>query len=159
MFKSLKLYSGLDIDLDRLLLNLVDFGYKRQESVSQEGDFSRRGGVIDIFPNSFELPVRIELEDDSIVSIKSFNPNTAELLWEHRIVIILKYNKHSSFKTNPFTEEFPLSNFIDIKLGDYVVHNQHGVGRFLGLNKIVVKDKLQVRLVIEYDRQEKLCPG
>ncbi|MDD3088087.1 MAG: hypothetical protein PHP89_05945, partial [Candidatus Omnitrophica bacterium] len=89
MFKSLKIYSGLNIDSGRLLSDLVDFGYKRQESVSEEGDFSRRGGVIDIFPNSFELPVRIELENDSIVSIKSFNPKTAQLLWEHRIVIIL----------------------------------------------------------------------
>lgn len=156
MFKSLKIYSGLNIDSGGLLSDLVDFGYKRQESVSEEGDFSRRGGVIDIFPNSFELPVRIELEDDSVVSIKSFNPKTAQLLWEHRIVIILRNNKHSSFKTNPLTEEFPLSSFIDIKLGDYVVHNQHGVGRFLGLNKIKVKDKFRDHLVIEYDRQEKL---
>ena len=156
MFKSLKIYSGLDIDSDRLLLDLVEFGYKRQESVLEEGDFSRRGGVIDIFPNSFELPIRIELENDSVSSIRTFNPKTAELLWEHRIVIVLKYKKSASFKTNPFTEDFPVASFIDLNIGDYVVHNQHGIGKFLGLNKIKIRDKFKDHLVIEYDRQEKL---
>ncbi|MCX5706371.1 MAG: transcription-repair coupling factor [Candidatus Omnitrophica bacterium] len=156
MFKSLKLYSGLIVNSDQLSAQLVDFGYKRQESVSSEGDFARRGGIIDIFPFSFELPIRIDLENDLIISIKTFNPLTGEPLWAHQMVIILPIKKASSLKTTPITEEFPLNNFIDLNAGDYVVHNQYGIGRFLGIEKIKFKNKLQDHLVIEYDRQEKL---
>jgi transcription-repair coupling factor (superfamily II helicase) len=156
MFKSLKLYAGENIDLEQTLSILVDYGYRRQDSVSGEGDFSRRGGVVDIFPFSFELPIRIELDNDKVVSIKAFNPSSGEPLWEHKIVIILPIKKSAVSKTRTFSEEFPLSNFIDLNIGDYVVHNQYGIGRFLGLNKIKVRDKYKDHLVIEYDRQEKL---
>ncbi len=156
MFKSLKLYVGLNTDIERLLLDLVGFGYKRQDAVSEEGDFSRRGGIVDIFPVSFELPIRLELEGDSVASIKTFNPNTGELVWQHKIVIILVHKSHAYFKSNPITEDFPLSSFVDLNIGDYVVHNQHGIGKFLGIKKIRVQDKPADHLVIEYDRQEKL---
>jgi len=60
MFKSLKLYTGATVDLDNILACLVEFGYKRQDACSEEGDFSRRGGILDIFPFTFELPIRID---------------------------------------------------------------------------------------------------
>jgi len=155
-FKSLKLYTGLSIDLENILSLLVDYNYKRQENVSEEGEFSRRGGILDIFPFTFELPIRIELDNDKIGSIKTFDPLTGEPLWEHKIAIILPIKKAGASKTIAFNEEFPLSNFVDLNAGDYVVHNLYGIGRFLGLDKIKVKDKPQDHLVIEYDRQEKL---
>lgn len=156
MFKSLKIYSGQEIDLEHLSGELTGFGYRRQDAVLAEGDFSRRGGLIDIFPYSFELPIRIELDDVSINSIKTFNPSTGEALWGHKMVIILPIRKPGSLKTTPITEDFPLASFLDLNVGDYVVHNQHGIGRFLGLNKIKHQDKFKDHLVIEYDRQEKL---
>ncbi len=156
MFKSLKLYVGGVVNLEQTLTCLVDFGYKRQEAVSEEGEFSRRGGIIDIFPFTFELPIRIELDIDKIAAMKTFNPSTGEPLWEHQMVIILPVKKIHTFKTATFTETFPLKNFLDINIGDYVVHNQYGIGRFLGLTKIKVKDKPKDHLVIVYDRGEKL---
>jgi transcription-repair coupling factor (superfamily II helicase) len=156
MFRSLKLYTGENIELDRLLGTLVDFGYTRQDAVIQEGDFSRRGAIVDIFPCAFELPIRFELELDKINCIKTFNPSTGQALWEHRIVIILPVKKPQAIKTVPFTEEFPVDNFIDLEAGDYVVHSQHGIGKFLGIQKFKARDKYQDHLVIEYDRQEKL---
>jgi transcription-repair coupling factor (superfamily II helicase) len=156
MFKSLKLYTEGSLDTEGLFVNLVDFGYGRQDAVSEEGDFSRRGGIIDIFPFTFELPIRIELDMDKIVSIKAFNPSTGEPLWEHKMVIILPLKKHRALRPETFTEEFPLENFVDLNTGDYVVHNQHGIGRFLGFQKIKVKDKAKDHLVLEYEGNEKL---
>jgi len=190
MFRALKLYTDGNIDLEYVLSSLVEFGYKRQEAVSEEGDFARRGGIIDIFPFTFELPIRIdtspssldfarddpervkrvegpltvngersrtiELEADKIISIKTFNPARGSLLWEHKMVIILPIRKLHSLKTATFTEEFPLENFLDLEIGDFVVHTQHGIGRFLGFQKIKVQERLKDHLVIEYDRQEKL---
>lgn len=156
MFKSLKIYKDGTLDLDNFLSGLDEFGYKRQEKVSEGGDFSCRGCIIDIFAFSFELPIRIELEAEKIISIRTFNPSSGESLWEHNMVIILPFKKPHSFKTLPFTEELPIENFIDLRCGDYIVHNQYGIGRFWGVEKIKIKDKYRDHLVIEYDRQEKL---
>ncbi len=182
MFRSLKLYNGATIELNHTLETLVEFGYKRQEIVSEEGDFARRGEIFDIFPFAFELPIRIELNMNTVRAIKTFNPQDGLPLWEHRMVIILPVKKTHAFKAADFSEDLPLENFIDLNTGDYVVHSQHGIGRFLGLEKIKVKDKpkdnlvvqesikhfpIPLRkslkpiaegnfLVIEYDRQEKL---
>ncbi len=156
LFKSLKLYPNQDIHLETLSETLVDFGYRRQEMVSGEGDFSLRGAVIDVFPFSFELPIRIELDNEKISSIKTFNPSSGEALWQHNIVIVLPLKKSSGVRSVVFSEEFPLKNFLDLNIGDFVVHNQHGIGRFLGMQKIKAGGSLKDHLVIEYDRNEKL---
>jgi transcription-repair coupling factor (superfamily II helicase) len=155
MFKSLKLYLDQSINLENLAKSLVDFGYKRQEQVSSEGEFSFRGGIVDIFPTSFELPIRIELDNEKIIFIKTFNPENGQPLWQHNIVIILPH-KTSNTRTTIFSEEFPLKNFVDLNVGDFVVHNQHGIGRFLGMQKVQAGGVSKDHLVIEYDRNEKL---
>lgn len=156
MFKSLKLYTGETLDLERISTSLIEFGYKRQDAVASEGDFSRRGEILDIFPNTFELPIRVELDGDVIGSIRTFNPATGEPLWAHAMVIILPVRESAHSRHTAFKEEFPLDNFIDLAIGDYVVHTQHGIGRFLGIHKIKTAEKNKDHLVIEYDRQEKL---
>lgn len=156
MFKSLKLYAGRSVDLERFVNTFIEFGYKRQDAVMSEGDFSRRGEIIDIFPFTFELPVRIELEIDKVSSIKTFNPDTGQPLWEHQLVIILPIIKPSSFKVSVFKDELPVEGFLDLNIGDYVVHTEHGIGRFRGIDKIKIKDVFQDHFIIEYDRQEKL---
>ncbi|MBI3990916.1 MAG: transcription-repair coupling factor [Candidatus Omnitrophica bacterium] len=93
---------------------------------------------------------------NQVVSIKSFNPQDGMPLWGHNMVIILPVKRAHAFKAAAFSEDLPLDNFIDLNSGDYVVHTQHGIGRFLGLEKIKAGDKYKDYLVIEYDRQEKL---
>lgn len=144
------------MDLEAISNTLIDFGYKRQERVSEEGDFSRRGAILDIFAFTFELPLRIELDINKIISIKTFNPSTGELLWDHRMAIILPVKRSHSQRAPAFTEDFPVENFVDLDIGDYVVHTQHGIGKFLGLEKIKIGGKFADHLILEYDRQEKL---
>ena len=156
MFKSLKIYAGQSVSLEYLAESFARFGYRRQSSVADEGDFAVRGGIIDIFPVTFELPVRIDLDAEKIVSIKSFDPLKGTSLWEHTIAIIIPFKKAKSVTQPSFNEKFPLENFVDINIGDYVVHNQYGIGRFKGLQKIKAGEKAQDNLVIEYDAGEKL---
>ncbi len=156
LFKSLKLYLNQELDPDVFSASLMAFGYLRQEQVSAEGEFSRRGGIIDIFPVSFELPIRIELDNAQVISIKAFNPVNGDLLWPHQIVIILAFKKASPAKATVFAEEFPLNSFIDLQVGDFVVHNQHGIGKFQGIQKVKSKGQVKDHLVIEYERNEKL---
>jgi transcription-repair coupling factor (superfamily II helicase) len=62
--------------LDELLVSWVDLGYRNEPLVESPGSFSHRGGIIDVFPPHYELPVRIELWDDEIDTIRSFDPYT-----------------------------------------------------------------------------------
>jgi transcription-repair coupling factor (superfamily II helicase) len=62
--------------LDDLLRHWVDLGYRNEPLVESPGCFSQRGGIIDVFPPHYDLPVRIELWDDEIDTIRSFDPYT-----------------------------------------------------------------------------------
>ncbi|HWD41052.1 MAG TPA: hypothetical protein VG944_19545, partial [Fimbriimonas sp.] len=72
----IRLAPGQEIDPDDLLRRLVDLGYEHQEPVRIPGQFSRRGGILDIYATGQELPIRIELFGDEIESIRKFDPNT-----------------------------------------------------------------------------------
>lgn len=70
----------LDVDTDHstdaLARSFVHMGYERVSMVFAKGQFSIRGGLLDVFPPDFESPVRIEFFDTQIESIRSFDPDT-----------------------------------------------------------------------------------
>lgn len=156
MFKSLKFFEGQAFDLDDFVRRLVDFGYVRQQKVLEEGDFSRRGGIVDIFPATFDHPLRIEWNDKIIRSIKSYALATGLSFWDHKIVILLPKRALRRQSSLTSAESLPLNNFVDIKKGDYVVHQQHGIGIFLGTEKIELKDGLRQHMIIQYAAEDKL---
>ncbi len=61
------------IDVEELKTALVNSGFERTEQVETAGQFAVRGGIIDIFPMTGDVPYRIELWDDVIDSIRSFD--------------------------------------------------------------------------------------
>ncbi len=67
---------GQTIDLDSLQRSLVQMGYEAEMTVSRPGQFSRRGGILDIFPSASESPVRLELFGDEIESLRAFDVTT-----------------------------------------------------------------------------------
>lgn len=60
-------------DIDEWRQRLVALGYERMAQVDGMGQFSIRGGIIDVFPLTEELPFRIELWDDEVDSIRTFD--------------------------------------------------------------------------------------
>jgi len=69
----LKLKLGDTLDLNEVITKLIKLGYSREELVSAKGQFSLRGGIIDIFPTQANMPYRIELFGDEIDSIRTFD--------------------------------------------------------------------------------------
>ena len=63
---------GEEIDIDTSLSLFIKMGYERASMVSAPGEFSVRGGIIDIYPLTEELPIRIELFDTEVDSIRTF---------------------------------------------------------------------------------------
>lgn len=78
LLKSKKLYfkTAQIINLDRIQKDLVNMGYERLGQVEGPGQFAVRGGIIDIFPLTEECPYRIELWDEEIDTIRSFDLNS-----------------------------------------------------------------------------------
>ncbi len=66
--------TGDTLDKMQFTETLVSFGYARVDSVESKGSFSVRGDVVDVYPISEEVPVRIDFFDDSIDGIKKFDP-------------------------------------------------------------------------------------
>ena len=64
------------INLDSQVRRWLDMGYSHEPTVEIPGTISRRGGILDIFPVSRDKPVRIELFDDEIETIRQFDPGT-----------------------------------------------------------------------------------
>ena len=67
---------GDRVRIDDALSQWLDLGYRHEPLVESPGAFSHRGGILDIFPPNCELPLRVELFDDEIDTIRRFDPLT-----------------------------------------------------------------------------------
>ncbi|HEY43200.1 MAG TPA: hypothetical protein G4O11_04380, partial [Anaerolineae bacterium] len=74
--KSRWLKTGGPIRFDRLVTLLVDIGYTHTSLVTEPGQFSRRGGILDLWPPTEGNPVRLEFFGDELASMRLFNPNS-----------------------------------------------------------------------------------
>jgi transcription-repair coupling factor (superfamily II helicase) len=74
--RCLALSLGTSIPRETLISKLRSMGYVREDPVAGIGEFSFRGGIVDMFSPSHEAPVRIEYFGDEIESIRQFEPST-----------------------------------------------------------------------------------
>ncbi|MBI2451345.1 MAG: DEAD/DEAH box helicase [Parcubacteria group bacterium] len=111
-----------NIAISRLLKQFDDLGYKKVSKVFSAGEFSKQGGIIDIFPINSEKIIRLDFENNRLEEIIEIEPTT------------LSGQKPKKSKEDVFN------------LGDYVVHLDHGIGIFRG-----VQEKKQNKyFIIEY---------
>jgi len=68
--------SGEEIDIHFLTDQLFSYDFEKSDFVYEAGQFSIRGGIIDIFSFANELPFRVELFGDEVESIRTFDPDT-----------------------------------------------------------------------------------
>lgn len=73
---------GAEIDLGHLIGTLGMLGYEAAEPVRIPGQFSRRGGILDVFPMGRGLPVRVELYGDEVESLREFDPTSQRSVGE-----------------------------------------------------------------------------
>lgn len=145
MFERLEIKQGEEVELEQVLRKLIDYEYNYVAKVSEYGDFSLRGGLLDIYPLDFEKPVRIELFDRTVESIRVFNIHDGrreESL--ERLVILPKPDiKVSRIRRLQFElgEGSPIKDFFDMEPEDYVVHINHGIGKYLGMRKLRVEKR------------------
>ena len=77
---ALALQTGTKLDLEQFRLRLTSAGYASVPQVGEPGDFAIRGSLFDVFPMGSEAPLRIDLFDDVVDSIRSFDAETQRSL-------------------------------------------------------------------------------
>jgi transcription-repair coupling factor (superfamily II helicase) len=73
---ALELRAGDELDRDDVVQHLAGVGYEAGEPVASVGQYSVRGGIVDVFPPEAEHPFRIEFFGDTIESLREFDPAT-----------------------------------------------------------------------------------
>ncbi len=125
-----------EIKLSQFLRKLDEMGYEKVQQVSEPGELSRRGGIIDLFPLNLNHAIRIEFYGNLIENIKKLPIGIKD---EKEIKERLKRKlKHQKIYSQLGT----------LKPGDYLVHLDHGVGKFTGFRENYY--------LIEYAQQDKL---
>ena len=71
--QAISIENGAFIDFQQVQRRLAQAGYDRESQVEGPGQFAVRGGILDIFPITEELPVRIELWGDEVDSVRTFD--------------------------------------------------------------------------------------
>jgi len=131
-------------NLSYVLRKLDGLGYEKVLRVSEPGEFSQRGGIIDVFPVNLNNAVRLDFLGNKLETIEIL---PIEVKNEKKAKEILK-KKLKSQKL--------FSDLKGLKENDYLVHLDHGVGRFTGINEIVQDHELSKYYVLEYAQDDKL---
>ncbi len=152
--RMIELYVGQVVAPERIAARLTDFGYTARLRVTQRGEFRLQGEVLDVFPGDYDGPVRIAFDEDRIRWIASYNIPSGRSIWQHKMLMI---RPHARPRIAGFTgDEEPLDAFVDLDVGDYVVHNVHGIGRYLGIRRMPSDPLERDHFVIEYRGGDRL---
>lgn len=92
----LKLSVGAHLPLHRLLDHLLSTGYHPTPVVQEPGTFSRRGGIIDIWPPGLNTGIRVEYFGDQIEALRTFDPTTQRSIEHLSELTILPLSERSS---------------------------------------------------------------
>jgi transcription-repair coupling factor (superfamily II helicase) len=88
----LYIVAGQDLSREVLIEHLAQWGFQNVPLVEEYGDFSVRGGIVDLFSPGYKLPMRLEFDGDRLESIREFNPSTqrSEGILEELLILPVK---------------------------------------------------------------------
>lgn len=148
----LSLKTGDTLDLDKFTAELVTIGYVREEEVQGPGQFAVRGGIIDIFPVQLLNPVRIELFDIEIDSIRIFDPESQrsvksitefDILPAKEFILTKEESEKIAYRVQRELSEFisktkdkELVNLLDKNFGVYI-EKLKNAEYFAGIDKFI----------------------
>jgi hypothetical protein len=98
------------VDIDDLIGKLTSLNYNANSLVEKKGEYAKRGSIIDFWPSEYEHPIRIELFDDEVDSIRFFNEKNQRTIEKINEVIIspiseLIYDNDDLYKVVEFIDK------------------------------------------------------
>ncbi len=125
--KALKLLKvGQSLSLNTLLRDWVRCGYQTSDTVLEPGQYSHRGGILDIWPQSEPHPVRLEFFGDEIDTIRRFDPGSQRTVEKLESILISPareylipvkfYEDEKTDKSTQLGDENPLNHFSEFQI-------------------------------------------
>lgn len=111
---SISIKRGDNLPFRNITNSLMLQGFERKDYVSQQGEISIRGGIVDIFPMGHDLPIRIEFWGDEIESIREYDPQSQRSIKEltsYDFIGVLYHEQNEEFTTSMF-DHVPESSYI-----------------------------------------------
>ena len=147
---SFPLEKGQSISRKKILKNLVDIQYERQESRFQRGDFRVRGDIIEVFPSYEDFALRIELDDEKIIRLSLIDSllGTVKKNFEK----ILLYPR--TFFSTP-------RNILDYAIENIEKEMKRRVDFFQKQGKIIEANRIEEKALYDLELLRELgwCPG
>jgi len=132
-------------NFSQFLRKLDELGYEKVQRVSELGEFSQRGGIVDVFPINLNYPLRFEFFGNKIETIEKLSIEIKDT--ENAKEILKKKLKSQKL----------FSDLKRLKPGDYLVHLDHGVGKYIGSHEEIKTRNLASKYyVLEYAQNDKL---
>src|ERR671910_2701364 len=107
LYEPLRLEGGAEIELDDCLARLVELGYERVDRISRHGEFTVRGGIVDLFPSTRPSPVRVEWWGDEIESVRAISLATQRVVRELETVAVYAAREGDLAALAATSEDFP----------------------------------------------------
>ena len=141
---------------DDFIEMLVDLGYERSSMVIEQGTYSIKGSVVDVFPSNQNQPLRFDFFSGQLDRLTSFRPDTQRSIREIDTTQISAYDStlvnRLDFQTRVLNSEV----MANMSLNDYVVHERYGVGLFKGFTRLTVGTNEGEYVEIHYKGADKL---
>jgi transcription-repair coupling factor (superfamily II helicase) len=140
--KCLQISKGQSIVFSLLTEKLFELGYNLKDLTTYPGEFSKRGGILDIYPLGNAMPVRLEFWDDEIESIRSFHPlsqrseetlNSITILPAKAASVIDSVNSTKNEFAH-YLEKESLIIFNDIEIKDLPKESQDSLSKFKSIS-------------------------
>jgi len=148
----MKLELGLIIEIEQTISELEKLHYSRTKLVLNPGEYAVRGSIIDVYPIHQNVPVRIELFDTVIDDIRTFEPSTQRSVSKMDRIQILPYDKNAEKHDYIIPHEV----LFELNVGDKVVHVNHGIGIYQGLQRMKFGIYEGEYAVVEYQHEDKI---
>ncbi|MEM1394301.1 MAG: transcription-repair coupling factor [Cyanobacteria bacterium P01_H01_bin.150] len=131
----LDIAKGMEFNLGTFAKKMAALGYERVPLVEMEGTWSRRGDIVDVFPVSSELPVRLDWFGDEIEQIREFDPSTQRSALDKIDQIILTPTSFAPILMSETQFRASIEDYLSPEEKEQLESGQllEGTRRFLGL--------------------------
>ncbi len=131
----LNIAKGMEFNLGTFAKKMAALGYERVPLVEMEGTWSRRGDIVDVFPVSSELPVRLDWFGDEIEQIREFDPSTQRSALDKIDQIILTPTSFAPILMSDTQFSASIENYLSPEEKEQLESGQllEGTRRFLGV--------------------------
>ena len=127
---SLSLKNNQNLEIDSFIAKLIRIGYRRVTTVMEQGEFSLKGALIDMYPMGAKTPYRIDLFDNEIDSIRSFEPSSQRSI---DIVDEIQLLPAREFATDKISIDIFKENYIaEFGSSDGFIFTEVSEGRYPG---------------------------